>query len=140
MTERAYQVAYEFHEYWLKGCNPKLYEAAFLVKQCTELLKKRDNEYNVLFSQFEESGGLKDISLRQLSQTVFEDKVNCGRMVALFTFGMQIMNKIPSTVLIQWLTYVYCYSERCARDFYVREWMKRHERSMADNEQTRNCI
>ena len=111
-------------------------EAKFLVEQCIEMFENRDNEYDKLCVKFEESGCLNGNSLCQLSNTVFNDNVNWGRMVALFTFGMQIMNKIPSTVLIQWLSHVYCSSERCARDFYVQEWLKRHEKFMVNNEQT----
>ena len=78
----------------------------------------------------EESGCLNGNSLCRLSHTVLKNKANWERMAALFSFGMQIINKIPSTVLIQWLTHVYCSSGRCARDFYVREWLQKHEKFM----------
>ena len=61
---------------------------------------------------------------------VLKNKANWERMAALFAFGIHIMNKVPSTVLIQWLTHVYCSSGRCARDFYVREWLQKHEKFM----------
>ena len=105
-------------------------EAKFIVEQCIEMLEKRDNEYNKLCVQFEESGCLNGNSLCRLLHTVFNDNVNWGRMVALFTFAIQITNKISTTVLTQWLTHVYCSSERCARDFYVREWLQKHEKFM----------
>ena len=136
----AHQVACDFLDHWMHGSAFVTHEAQFLVEQCVKMLEKRSNEYDKLCTQFEESGCLNGNSLCQLSNTVFNDNVNWGRMVAVFTFGLKIMNKIPTTVLIQWLTHVYCSSEGCARDFYVREWLKRHEKIMANNEQTRNCI
>ena len=115
-------------------------EATFLVEQCVEMLEKRQIEYDKLCAQVEESGCLNGNSLCPLSNTIFRDKANLGRMVAVFTFGLKIRDKISTTVLTQWLTHVYCSSEGYARHFYVREWLKRHERFMAGNEQTRNCI
>ena len=131
----AHQVVCDLLGHWMHGSALVTHEAKFIVEQCVKLLEKRSNEYDKLCMQFEESGCLNGNSLCQLSNTVFNDKANWGRMVAVFAL-LKIMNKIPTTVLIQWLTHVYCSSERCARDFYVREWLKRHEKFMANNEQT----
>ena len=102
----AYQVACDFHGYCVNGSDLFTREAKFLVEQCIEMHEKRENEYNKLCVQFEESGCLNGNSLCRLSHTVFNDKATWGRMVALFTFAMRIRNKISSTVLIQWLTHV----------------------------------
>ena len=126
----AHQVVCDFLGHWMHGSALVTHAAKFLVEQCIEMLEKRSKEYDKLCAQFEESGCLNGNSLCRLSNTVFNDKATWGRMVALFTFGMQIMNKIPSTVLIQWLTHVYCSSERCATDFYVREWLQKHVKFM----------
>ena len=131
----AYQVACDFHGYCTNRSDLVTNEANFLVDQCIEMFEKRSKEYDKLCVQFEESGCLNGNSLCRLLHTVFNDKATWERMVALFTFAMQITNKISSTVLIQWLTHVYCFSERCARDFYVREWLQKHERFMVDNGQ-----
>ena len=136
----SHRVVCDFLGHWMQGSAPDTREATFLIEQCVELLEKRENEYDKLCAQFEESGCLNGNSLGQLSNTIFRDKANWGRRGAVFTFGLNITDIIPSIVLIQWLTHVYCFSEGCARYFYVREWLKRHERFMVGNEQTRNCI
>ena len=130
----AHQVACDFLDHWMHGSALVTHEAKFIVEQCIEMFEKRDNEYNKLCVQFEESGCLNGNSLCRLLHTVFNDKATWERMVALFTIAMQITNKISSTVLIQWLTHVYCSSERCARDFYVREWLQKQEKFMIKSE------
>ena len=99
-------MACDFHGYCVNGSDLVTREAKFLVEKCIGMLEKRDNEYNKLCVQYEESECLNGNSLCRLSHAVFDDKANLGRMLAVFTFGMKIINKIPPTVLIQWLTHI----------------------------------
>ena len=51
----AYQVACDFHGYCANRSDLVTQEAKFLVEKGIEMFEKRDNEYNKLCVQFEES-------------------------------------------------------------------------------------
>ena len=102
LIEKANCIVQQFKESWHRGSIPARYEAQFLMEQCENMLKKHDDDFNKLCSQFDGSGR----SLLQITKTVFDDKVNWGRLISVFTFGTKLMNKIPSNLLTEWLIYV----------------------------------
>ena len=105
---RAHCISHQFQEYWLDSRLPVMKEAEFIIMQCHEFLEmeNHDDELQNLCTQFQESGDVNGYRLFKLSQNVFEDKLNMGRLIVIFAFSTKLLNRENSDLIIQWLIHV----------------------------------
>ena len=103
---RAHCIARQFYEYWLDSQLPMMEEAKFINTQCQAFLEINDNVLQNMCIQFQESGEVSGYRLFKLSQCVFQDKVNWGRIISIFAFATKLMSRENSDLIIQWLTHV----------------------------------
>ena len=112
---RTQTIVRQFQDYWMNALLPvdALEETKFINMHCCNLLQEREDVYENMRIQFLQGGAITGHKLFKLSQTVFEDKVNWGRMIAVFAFGAKLMHyfreqKEVSTLqmLSNWLIHV----------------------------------
>ena len=103
---RAHCIANQFQEYWLDNRLPAMKEAEFIIKQCREFMKNRNELLQNMCMQFQESADVSGYSLFKLSQTEFEDKTKWEKLIYVFAFSTKLMNIDNSDLISEWLTHV----------------------------------
>ena len=105
---RANCIADQFQEYWLDNRLPMMKEAEFIIVQCEDFLEmeNHDDVLQNVGTQFLESGDVSGYRLFKLSQQLVEDKINFGRLIAVFACATKLLNRETSALITKWLMHV----------------------------------
>ena len=103
---RAHCIANQFNEYWLDNRLPAMKVAELIIRQCRDLLEKRNDVFQNMCIQFPESGDVSGYRLFKLSQNEFEDRTRWEKLISVFAFSTKLINRENSDLISKWLMHV----------------------------------
>ena len=81
-------------------------EAEFIIIQCREFMKNRNELLQKMSMQFQESCDVSGYRLFKLSQNEFADKTKWEKLISVFAFSTKLMNIDNSDLISKWLMHV----------------------------------